>query len=48
MWVIIFIYFSWIHAGAIEMAEDEDPRKKTIFGMQRSTRQDEDSSDDDY
>eukprot|EP00745_Piridium_sociabile_P045687 TRINITY_DN99427_c0_g1_i1.p1 TRINITY_DN99427_c0_g1~~TRINITY_DN99427_c0_g1_i1.p1 ORF type:complete len:207 (+),score=70.70 TRINITY_DN99427_c0_g1_i1:39-659(+) len=35
-------------SGCIEMPEDEDPKKKTIFGMQKSSRQDEDSSDDDY
>ncbi|XP_076450906.1 uncharacterized protein LOC143286881 [Babylonia areolata] len=32
-------------SGCIEMAEDEAP--KTIFGVQRSNKQDEDSSDDD-
>ncbi|KAL8580702.1 hypothetical protein ACOMHN_004743 [Nucella lapillus] len=36
-------------SGCIQMAEDEDPTKKKIFGMQRSSRKvDDDSDDSDY
>ncbi|KAK7099284.1 uncharacterized protein [Littorina saxatilis] len=34
-------------SGTIEMAADEDPSRKTIFGMKRNAAQNDDSSDDD-